>query len=355
MFDELNIGGILVIEKVNDAGRWVKLFGIQFQPSEFAKMAVVIVTAFILSKGQREEEANPKAFKHIMIITVVICGLILPENFSTAALLFGVVFLMMFIGRIAAKKLLLLMGGLMGLAIAGVLFLEMTKDIDNKFLHRFDTWRTRIENFVKTEEVPAAKFDINRNAQVGHARIAIASSHVVGKGPGNSVQRDFLSQAFSDFIFAIIVEELGLVGGIAVVALYIWLLMRIGRIARSCDKPYYAFLVMGIGFLLVTQAMFNMLVAVGIMPVTGQPLPLISKGGTSTLVNCAYIGIVLSISRHVNELKRKEREAAEALQQTQIQEAAISLLQNAADLAKEQQNKENEATTATRRDTSTQA
>lgn len=144
-------------------------------------------------------------------------------------------------------------------------------------------------------------------------------------------------------------------GGAIVAFLYIWLLMRIGRIARSCDKPYYAFLVMGIGFLLVTQAMFNMLVAVGIMPVTGQPLPLISKGGTSTLVNCAYIGIVLSISRHVNELKRKEREAAEALQQTQIQEAAISLLQNAADLAKEQQNKENEATTATRRDTSTQA
>lgn len=311
MFDELNIGGILVIEKVNDAGRWVKLFGIQFQPSEFAKMAVVIVTAFILSKGQREEEANPKAFKHIMVITVVICSLILPENFSTAALLFGVVFLMMFIGRIAAKKLLLLMGGLMGLAVAGVLFLEMTKDIDSKFLHRFDTWRTRIENFVKTEKVPAAKFDINRNAQVGHARIAIASSHVVGKGPGNSVQRDFLSQAFSDFIFAIIVEELGLVGGIAVVALYIWLLIRAGRIARQCDRTFPAFLVLGIALILVSQAMFNMMVAVGLAPVTGQPLPLISRGGTSTLINCVYIGMLLSVSRYTARLKEQEEHDAQ--------------------------------------------
>ena len=113
--------------------------------------------------------------------------------------------------------------------------------------------------------------------------------------------------------------------------------MRIGRIARSCDKSYYAFLVMGIGFLLVTQAMFNMLVAVGIMPVTGQPLPLISKGGTSTLVNCAYIGIVLSISRHINELKKREAQTAAEQQQDKVHEAAISLLQNAAELAKEQE------------------
>ena len=203
------------------------------------------------------------------------------------------------------------MGGLMGLAIAGVLFLEMTKDIDNKFLHRFDTWRTRIENFVKTEEVPAAKFDINRNAQVGHARIAIASSHVVGKGPGNSVQRDFLSQAFSDFIFAIIVEELGLVGGIAVVALYIWLLIRAGRIARQCDRTFPAFLVLGIALILVSQAMFNMMVAVGLAPVTGQPLPLISRGGTSTLINCVYIGMLLSVSRYTSRLKEQEEHDAQ--------------------------------------------
>ena len=310
LFDHLNLGGILVIEKVNEAGRWVKLFGIQFQPSEFTKMAMVIVTAFILSKGQGDREANPAAFKHIMILTGISCGLIFPENFSTAALLFGVVFLMMFIGRVAARKLLLLSGGLLAAAVAGVIFLEATKDMDSKFLHRFDTWRTRIENFVKTDQVPAAKFDIKRNAQVGHARIAVASSNVVGKGPGNSVQRDFLSQAFSDFIFAIIVEELGLLGGAVVVALYIWLLIRAGRIARQCDRTFPAFLVLGIGLILVVQAMFNMMVAVGLAPVTGQPLPLISRGGTSTIINCVYIGMLLSVSRYTARLKElKEHDA----------------------------------------------
>ena len=146
-----------------------------------------------------------------------------------------------------------------------------------------------------------------------------------GKGPGNSVQRDFLSLAFSDFIYAIIIEEMGLVGGAFVALLYILLLMRIGRIANKCDKPYYIFLIMGIGFLLATQALFNMLVAVGIMPVTGQPLPLISKGGTSALINCVYIGIILSVSRYVKEqeaLKAQEALAAQEESPGKTQEEA---------------------------------
>lgn len=301
--DNLNIAGLLVIEKTNDAGRWIKLLGIQFQPSELAKMGVIIATAFHLSRGQNEDEANPKAFKYIMTITGTVCLLIFPENFSTAALLFGVVFLMMFIGRIAAKKLLTLMGGLFAIAVAGVLFLELTKDIDNKFLHRFDTWRARIEKFVNTEKVPAAKFDIDRDAQVGHARIAVATSHIVGKGPGNSIQRDFLSQAYSDFIFAIVIEELGLIGGAFVVFLYVCLLVRAGRIAKKCNRAFPAFLIIGIALLLVSQAMFNMMVAVGLAPVTGQPLPLISRGGTSTIINCVYIGMMLSISRYAAKME----------------------------------------------------
>ena len=164
--------------------------------------------------------------------------------------------------------------------------------------------------------------DVYKRQQIAHANIAIASSHILGKGPGNSVQRDFLSQAFSDFIYAIIIEELGLVGGAFVAILYILLLMRIAKIARSCDKSYYIFLVTGIGILLVLQATFNMLVAVGIMPVTGQPLPLISKGGTSTLVNCVYIGMILSISRYVNDLKRQQAEELLAQQTEQSQEIA---------------------------------
>ncbi len=140
-------------------------------------------------------------------------------------------------------------------------------------------------------------YDLDKDAQVAHANIAIVTSNIIGKGPGNSVERDFLAQAFSDFIYAIIIEEMGIGGAILVVFLYIVLLFRTARIANRCENNFPAFLAMGLALLLVVQAVFNMLVAVGLAPVTGQPLPLISKGGTSTIINCAYIGMILSISR----------------------------------------------------------
>lgn len=301
--------GFITGDRVNGAARWMNFFGIQFQPSELAKMAVIIAVSFILSKKQDENGANPKAFKYILIITGLVCALIAPENLSTALLLFGVVLLMMYIGRVSAKKMLLLLGTL---AIAGTLFigllLVVPKDSNIPFTHRLGTWKNRITGFTQKEEIPAAKFDIDKDAQVAHARIAIASSNLIGKAPGNSIQRDFLSQAFSDFIFAIIIEELGLVGGAFVVILYIWLLVRGGRIAQKCNRTFPAFLVMGISLLLVSQAILNMMVAVGLFPVTGQPLPLISKGGTSTLINCAYIGMILSISRYTAYLEEKDKE-----------------------------------------------
>ena len=151
------------------------------------------------------------------------------------------------------------------------------------------------------------EFDIDKDAQIAHAHIAIATSNVVGKMPGNSVERDFLSQAFSDFIFAIIIEEMGIWGAAIVVFLYIVLLFRAGRIASRCEHNFPAFLIMGLALLLVVQAVMNMLVAVGIMPVTGQPLPLISRGGTSTLMSCVYIGMILSVSRYA---RRREEKAA---------------------------------------------
>ena len=147
------LGLVMMMERINGAARWMTFMGIQFQPSEVAKMAVIIVTAFILSKGQDEDGASPKAFKRIMIITGVVCLLIAPENLSTAALLFGVVFLMMFIGRVAIKKLLILAGALAGVAIIGVAFLVLTKNSDLPFLHRFDTWRARIEKFHGVERL----------------------------------------------------------------------------------------------------------------------------------------------------------------------------------------------------------
>lgn len=330
----LLIGVFVMGALTNGARRWIDLGFFQFQPSELAKMATIITVAFILSKMQEEEGANRKAFKYILWITGITCALIFTENLSTALLLCISVFLMMFVGRIPLKQMGMLVGVCIGVMIIGLATVKYVpaEAWDKVGLHRMVTWQSRLENHFDKSVIPPEKFDIDGDAQVAHANIAIATSHVLGKGPGNSVQRDFLSQAFSDFIYAIIIEELGLVGGGVVAFLYIWLLMRIGKIARNCDKSYYAFLVMGIGFLLVTQAMFNMLVAVGIMPVTGQPLPLISKGGTSTLINCAYIGIILGISRHVNELK-KQREMEEAERQRQIQDAAVVLLQNAADLA----------------------
>lgn len=308
----------------NGAKRWIDLGFIQFQPSEVAKMATIITVAFILSRMQEENGANKKAFKYICGITAATCGLIVTENLSTAVLLAGSVFLLMFVGRVPFKQLGLLAGIGFASIIIGVGTIKYIpgEAWDKIGLHRMVTWQSRLNNHFDESEIPAAKFDIDNDAQIAHANIAIASSHILGKGPGNSVQRDFLSQAFSDFIYAIIIEELGLVGGAFVAILYILLLMRIAKIARNCDKSYYIFLVTGIGILLVLQATFNMLVAVGIMPVTGQPLPLISKGGTSTLVNCVYIGMILSISRYVNDLKRQQAEELLAQQTEQSQEIA---------------------------------
>ena len=300
--------GLITGDRVNGAARWMTFFGIQFQPSELAKMAVIIVTAFILSKFQEEDNANPKAFKYIMWITGVVFILIAPENGSTAALLFGVVFLMMVIGRVPWKQLAKLMGtvGVVVILFVGIVMVMPTHKLNKvPMMHRVETWQNRIKGFFE-------------DAQIAHANIAIASSNIIGKMPGNSVQRDFLSQAFSDFIFAIVIEELGLLGGAFVVILYIWLLMRAGKIARRSEKSFPAFLVMGIALLLVSQAMLNMMVAVGLFPVTGQPLPLISKGGTSTLINYAYIGMILSVSRYVAEQEEKKAAEQQALEEAEL-------------------------------------
>ena len=332
-------------ERVNGAARWLNFFGIQFQPSEIAKMAVIIVTAFILSKFQEEDGANPKAFKYIMWITGIVFVLIAPENGSTAALLAGVVFLMMLIGRVPWKQIGKLVGtvGLALTLLVSVIVIIPPSVYENvPGTHRFSTWQSRIKGFFEDKgNIPAAKFDIDKDAQVAHANIAIATSNVIGKMPGNSVQRDFLSQAFSDFIFAIVIEELGLLGGAFIVMLYLWLLIRAGRIAKRSDKHFPAFLVMGIALLLVSQAMLNMMVAVGLFPVTGQPLPLISKGGTSTLINCAYIGMILSVSRYVAEKEEQRRLAEQQVKDEKLQAAAQALILQAREMANDEDGEDN--------------
>ena len=329
--------GIITGDRVNGAARWMTFFGIQFQPSELAKMAVIIVTAFILSKFQEEDGANPKAFKYIMWIIGIVFLLIAPENGSTAALLAGVVFLMMLIGRVPWKqigKLVGTVGVVLTLLVSTIVIIPPSVYENIPGTHRFSPWQSRIKGFFEDKgAIPAAKFDIDKDAQVAHANIAIATSHIVGKMPGNSVQRDFLSQAFSDFIFAIVIEELGLLGGAFIVMLYLWLLIRAGRIAKRSDKHFPAFLVMGIALLLVSQAMLNMMVAVGLFPVTGQPLPLISKGGTSTLINCAYIGMILSVSRYVAEKEALREQNYQEANNEKLQAAAQALILQAQEMA----------------------
>ena len=243
------------------------------------------------------------------------------------------------------------LGSLVGIAVGfGLICVTIIEKVpaqtwDDIGLHRMTTWQSRLENHFSGEEIPAAKFDIDKDAQIAHANIAIASSHVLGKGPGNSVQRDFLSQAFSDFIYAIIIEELGLVGGACVALLYILLLTRIAKIVRKCDNTYFSLMIIGFGTLIVLQAMFNMLVAVGIIPVTGQPLPMISKGGTSTLINSAYIGLILAVSRYVDN--QEEAQAEEAEKQNEVKAAAVSLLQQAAEIGNKQVQEITDETTTT--------
>ena len=323
-------------QSTNGAQRWVSLIGIQFQPSEIAKGTLVLATAQILSALQTDHGADKNAFKFILIVCAFIVPLIGLENLSTAALLCLVILLMMVIGRVPMRQLGKLLGVTLAFILAvfaGVMLLgtdrgnvnsnkKMTEQVEEgkkeegmlaKVFHRADTWKSRIDKFTSSEEVAPSEVDLDKDAQVAHANIAIASSNVVGKGPGNSVERDFLSQAFSDFIYAIIIEELGVEGAVGVAVLYIMLLFRTGRIASRCENNFPALLAMGLALLLVTQALFNMCVAVGLAPVTGQPLPLVSKGGTSTMINCIYVGVILSVSRSAKKKGEPEQDKVKSV------------------------------------------
>ena len=307
-------------EKTNDAGRWISLFGLKFQPSEIAKGTLVLVTAQILSAMQREDGADKRAFKFILLVVIPFIILIGLENLSTAALIMVVIFLMMFIGRVPFVQLGKMMAGgaLVIVLFIGLVYMAGSMESNDEAaetqtesvangktekstkkgpLHRFATWKNRIDKKLNSKHVAPQDYDLDKDAQVAHANIAIVNSNIIGKGPGQSIERDFLPQAFSDFIFVIIIEELGIIGAGFVVLLYIVLLFRAARIASRCDNNFPAFLVLGLALMLVIQASFNMMVAVGIAPVTGQPLPLISRGGTSTIINCVYIGAILSVSR----------------------------------------------------------
>lgn len=294
---------LIIGAKENDGARWLN-FGIKFQPSEIAKGALVLFVALILSFGQTEKGADKRAMKIILFATCLTCALIVTENLSTAALLFATVFIMMFIGRVPTKQL----GKIVGVCLLGVVLLATIVTIfpkeklnESKLLHRASTWVDRVKDHTSDKETMSDTIFLRDHAQEARAKIAIASSNMIGKMPGNSEQRDHLAQAYSDFIYAIIIEEMGVLGAVFVAFLYIILLFRAGRIASMCERNFPAYLTMGLAILLVIQAMVNMLVAVGLIPITGQPLPLISRGGTSTIINSVYFGMILSVSRYARK------------------------------------------------------
>jgi cell division protein FtsW len=264
---------------INDAARWITVpfINTSFQPSDFASLALIINLASMLSKKQQNIEDIKDSLIPMLIWCGVICGLIALTNLSTAILLFATCVLVMFIGRVPVKYLamLFLIGGLSG-AMAW------------QFGDRAETAKSRIMSFVNGTELPF---------QAKHARIAVATGGIVGKGPGNSDQRNILPHPYSDFIYAILVEEYGLIGGVVVLVLYLVLLHRGMKAAYNSERAFGGLLSAGLSFDLVCQAMVNMGVVVGLGPITGQTLPLISMGGTAMIFTGLSVGIILSVSR----------------------------------------------------------
>jgi len=277
---------------LNEAKRWIAIPGtdLTFQTSDFAKLALIMYVARILVVKQGELDNFKSVLIHVMLPVFVICGLILPANFSTAALLFCTCLIIMFIGRVKFKFIAQSCGlavGAFSLLMAYGLLLPGT-------IKRVDTWKSRVVEFVVGEE----KKDPNKSFQADQSKIAIATGGVIGKGIGHSTQRNFLPHPYSDFIYAIVIEEYGsVIGGVGILLLYLILLFRGVRVATKSPKTFGTLLAFGLAFSLVFQAMINMAVAVNLFPVTGQPLPFLSMGGTSILFSSIAVGIILSVSR----------------------------------------------------------
>ena len=294
---------------LNEAQRVIHIFGVSFQSSDFAKIALIGYLARDLTLKQDEIKSFQSAFIPLMLPVLIIVGLIFPENFSTAGILFASCMVLLFVGRINMKYLLAFMAGaIVIMSIYIIIKVNVAEDEG-----RTNAWGNRIESFFgkfksdegKTEE-EIAREENAEDFQSIQSKIAIAGGGLFGKAPGRSTQRNYLPHPYSDFIFAIIVEEYGLIGGAFVVMLYLILLYRAIRIMVAMPQSFGGFVVFGLAFLLVMQAMVNMGVAVGIFPVTGQPLPFVSMGGTSLLFTGCAFGIILSVSREIN--KKDERE-----------------------------------------------
>ena len=284
--------------RINEATRWLEIPGTSFrlQTSDVAKVALVLYLARTLAKYQGELDNFMLVTKYFILPVGIICTLIMPENLSTAIMIFGISIIIMYIGRVPVKFLV----AYIGLAVAGVVLFALVLSAVTRD-NRVEVWKERIENFV------TGRADEEVDFQSNQAKIAISTGGLFGKAPGRSTQRNMLPQSNSDFIFAIIIEEYGLLlGAIPLILAYMILLFRGIAIVKKCETAFPAFLVLGLTVMIVAQAIMNMMVAVGLLPVTGQTLPMVSWGRTSVLMMSFSIGVILSVSRVVNARIKKE-------------------------------------------------
>ena len=285
------------IEGAN-ASRWIQIpfVGVSFQTSTFASVVLMVYVARYLSKIKDKQVLFKETILPLWTPVFLILILILPANFSTAAIIFSMVILLSFLGGYPLKYL----GAIMGVGIVGLtLFVLVAKALPEVMPNRIDTWMSRVENFMNGEDTEA-------DYQIEKAKIAIATGGIKGVGPGKSIQKNFLPQSSSDFIYAIIIEEYGLIGGLSLMILYLWLLFRTVIVAQKAGSVFGKLLAIGVGIPIVFQALINMSVAVELFPVTGQTLPLISSGGTSIWMTCLALGIILSVSTERQEIIEKE-------------------------------------------------
>ena len=291
----------------NDATRWltVPIVNLTIQSSDVAKLFLIMYLARVLSKKQELVQDFRKGFLPVILPVIAVTLLILPANFSTAAILFVTCIVLMFIGRISLKYMV----SLAVLGVVGIVMIFMLSKSFPALFPRGTTWVARIDHFINKKEA-----DPDATYQVDQAKIAIVQGGILGKSPGKSTQRNFLPHPYSDFIFAIIIEEYGLVGGSFVLLLYLILFFRVIRIATRSQGNFGSLLSIGIGFSLVFQALINMAVAVNLFPVTGQTLPLVSMGGTSIWFTSISIGMILSVSR-TSEIDTRDGTEVEILQE----------------------------------------
>ena len=299
-----------ISESMTNSNRWIRIpiVGFGFQPSTLASIIILIYVARYLSKIKDKLITFSQSILPLWVPVFLTISLILPANFSTSAILFSMVMLLCFLGGYPLKYLI---GILSSAVILFSIFLLSVKAYPDLFPNRVDTWKSRIESFVDSKQTKS-------NYQIEKAKIAIATGGIRGLGPGKSVQKNFLPQSSSDFIYAIIVEEYGLIGGLALLLLYLWFLFRVIIISNKSKSVFGSLLSIALGIPIVFQALVNMAVAVQLFPVTGQPLPLISSGGTSIWMTCLAIGIIQSvrIGSEINEDETDENNPLEILKET---------------------------------------